>query len=80
MADYKVQETSLVAVADAIREKAGKSAYLVFPDVFVEAAKAETRAALQTVYDSLNQGQQKKIVKDEKVKALFDLYGVEYSE
>ena len=46
----------------------------------VEAARAETRAALQTVYDSLNQGQQKKIVKDEKVKALFDLYGVEYTE
>lgn len=36
--------------------------------------------ALQTVYDALNQGQQKKIVKDEKVKKLFDLYGVEYSE
>jgi hypothetical protein len=46
----------------------------------VEAAKAETRAALQTVYDALNRGQQKKIVKDEKVKKLFDLYGVEYSE
>lgn len=45
-----------------------------------EAAKAETKAALQTVYDSLNQGQQKKIVKDEKVKALFDLYGVDYIE
>ena len=45
-----------------------------------EAAKAETREALQTVYNALNQGQQKKIVKDEKVKALFDLYGVEYSE
>lgn len=46
----------------------------------VAAAKAETREALQTVYDALNQGQQKKIVKDEKVKSLFDLYGVEYSE
>lgn len=46
----------------------------------VEAARAETKAALQTVYDSLNQGQQKKIVKDEKVKALFDLYGVNYGE
>lgn len=46
----------------------------------VDAAKTETKAALQTVYDSLNQGQQKKIVKDESVKALFDLYGVEYSE
>ena len=46
----------------------------------VEQAKSETKAALQTVYDSLNQGQQKKIVKDEAVKALFDLYGVEYGE
>lgn len=46
----------------------------------VEAAKSETRDALQTVYDSLNQGQQKKLVKDEKVKALFDLYGVSYTE
>lgn len=45
-----------------------------------EAAKTETKNALQTVYDSLNQGQQKKLVKDEAVKALFDLYGVEYSE
>lgn len=46
----------------------------------VEVAKAETREALQTVYDTLNQGQQKKIVKDEAVKALFDLYGVNYEE
>lgn len=44
----------------------------------VAKAKAETKEALQTVYDSLNQGQQKKIAKDEKVKDLFDLYGVEY--
>ena len=44
----------------------------------VEAAKANTRNALQTVYDALNQGQQKQIVKDDGVKALFDLYGVEY--
>lgn len=41
-------------------------------------AVAETRDALQTVYDSLNQGQQKQIVKDEAVKALFDRYGVIY--
>lgn len=39
----------------------------------------ETKEALQTIYDALNHGQQKQIVKDEKVKALFDLYGVEYS-
>lgn len=41
-------------------------------------AKEETKNALQTVYDTLNQGQQKKLVKDEKVKNLFDLYGVAY--
>ena len=45
----------------------------------VEAAKTETKTALQLVYDTLNNGQQKKLVKDEQVKALFDLYGVEYS-
>ena len=45
----------------------------------VGAARAETKMALQTVYDSLNHGQQKKIVKDETVKKLFDLYGVDYS-
>ena len=36
----------------------------------------ETKNALQTVYDALNQGQQKKILKDEEVKALFDRYEV----
>lgn len=44
----------------------------------VAKCKEETKNALQTVYDILNQGQQKKIVKNEKVKALFDLYGVTY--
>ena len=44
----------------------------------VAKAKAETKEALQTVYDALNRGQQNKLLKDEKVKALFDLYGVEY--
>ena len=38
----------------------------------------ETRDALQTVYDALNNGQQKQIVKDKDVKALFDRYGVIY--
>ena len=37
----------------------------------------ETRTALQTVYDALNQGQQKKILKDPAVAALFERYGVE---
>lgn len=44
----------------------------------VALAKTETKDALQLVYDSLNQGQQKKIVKEEAVKELFDRYGVEY--
>ena len=44
----------------------------------VESAKTETKNALQTVFDALNSGQQKKILKDDKVKELFDLYGVEY--
>lgn len=46
----------------------------------VAAIKSETKEALQLVYDSLNQGQQKKIIKEEAVKALFDRYGVNYSE
>lgn len=44
----------------------------------INKAREETKNALQTVYDSLNNGQQKKILKEEKVKELFDLYGVEY--
>lgn len=38
----------------------------------------ETKNALQTVYDSLNNGQQKKILKNEEVTKLFERYGVEY--
>jgi hypothetical protein len=41
-----------------------------------EAVCAETKEALQTVFDALNKGQQNKILKDEEVKALFDRYGV----
>ena len=41
-----------------------------------DAVVAETRAALQTVYDALNVGQQKKILKDPAVAALFERYGV----
>lgn len=39
-----------------------------------------TKEALQIVYNALNNGQQKQIIKDEKVKKLFDFYGVEYTE
>ncbi len=45
-----------------------------------DAVVNETTAALQTVYDSMNHGQQKQIVKDEAVKALFDRYGVVTTE
>ena len=41
------------------------------------AVYAETQAALQTVYDALNQGQQQKILKDEAVAELMEFYGVE---
>ena len=40
------------------------------------AVMEETRTALQTVYDALNPGQQKQIVKDKSVAALFERYGV----
>lgn len=43
-----------------------------------QAVKTETQEALQTVFDSLNQGQQKKILKNEKVKTLLNRYGVVY--
>jgi hypothetical protein len=46
----------------------------------VDNCRNQTREALQTVYDTLNHGQQKQLVKDEKVKALFDLYGVIYND
>lgn len=46
----------------------------------VTEAKSETKNALQTVYNALNKGQKSKLLKDETVKALFDLYGVEYGE
>ena len=45
-----------------------------------EAVMNDTRIALQTVYDALNHGQQKQIVKDDAVKALFDRYSVVYTE
>lgn len=46
----------------------------------VDKCRAKTKEALQTVYDAMNYGQRKKIIKEAKVKALFDLYGVEYDE
>ena len=46
----------------------------------VNACKAETREALETVLAELNQGQRKKITNNEVVKPILDRYGVEYTE
>lgn len=43
-----------------------------------QAVKDETKTALKTLYDAINQGQQKQLVKQAEVKSLFDRYGVEY--
>ena len=48
--------------------------------IAAEEVAADTKTALQTFYDALNQGQQKKILKNTKVKELFDRYGVEYTD
>lgn len=42
------------------------------------AAIEATREALQLVYDTLNQGQQNKLLKEESIVELFERYGVEY--
>lgn len=46
----------------------------------VLAYNREIRDALQTVYNELNQGQRKKLLKSQVVKAMFDRYGVAYEE
>lgn len=44
----------------------------------VEAWKSETKEAIETIVAELNNGQRKKLLKNETIKALFDRYGVEY--
>ena len=39
---------------------------------------SELKEALETIYNALNNGQQKKLLKNEAVKALFDRYKIEY--
>ena len=41
---------------------------------------AEVKAALQAVYNDLNQGQQKKLLRNPTIRALFERYGVETGE
>ena len=42
----------------------------------VESAKKQTRTALQLVYDSLNQGQRKKLLKEKAVAQLLEQFEV----
>lgn len=44
--------------------------------VAAEAVAAETKIALQTIFDELNQGQQKKLLKSPEVRALFERYAI----
>lgn len=44
----------------------------------VIAYNQELKSALETIFSELNNGQQKKLLKSEKVKALFDRYKINY--
>ena len=46
----------------------------------VQAVKTETKDALQVMFNELNHGQQKKLIKNVTVKTLLDRYGVEYNK
>ena len=41
--------------------------------------KQQTKDALQLLYDNINKGQQKQIVKRAEIQKLFDTFGVEYT-
>ena len=44
--------------------------------IAAEAVVSETKIALQTVFDELNQGQKKKLLKSDKIKKLVEQYGI----
>ena len=46
----------------------------------VQTCKTETGEALQLLYDNVNKGQQKQLVKRAEIQTLFDRYGVDYEE
>lgn len=46
----------------------------------VIAYNKEVKEALETIYSELNKGQQKKLLKSDRVKALFDRYKIQYEE
>ena len=41
---------------------------------------AEAKTALQAVYNDLNQGQQKKLLKNPAIRAMFERYGAKIEE
>lgn len=45
----------------------------------VLAYNIEIKTALETMFNELNSGQQKKILKNDKIKALFDKYKINYN-
>lgn len=44
------------------------------------AYNAEIKTALQAVYNDLNQGQRKKLLRNPDIRAMFERYGVEIDE
>ena len=44
------------------------------------AVRSATKAALQAVYDDLNQGQRKKLLRNPAILAMFERYGVKIEE
>ena len=46
----------------------------------VIAYNAEIKTALQAVYNDLNQGQRKKLLRNPAIRAMFERYGVEIDE
>ena len=46
----------------------------------VVAYNTEVKAALQAVYNDLNQGQRKKLLRNPAIRSMFERYGVEIEE
>ena len=49
-------------------------------DQAIELAREEARAALQLLWNNVNKGQKKQILKDPEVVEMFDRFGVDYSD
>ena len=49
-------------------------------DEAVKDCKSKTGEALQLLWDNVNKGQKKQIIKNTEVKEMFDRFGVDYSD